>query len=266
MAGLDLECIDEGTGAPVVFIHGGSSDVHYWEPQRVAISARHRFVACSQRGQGRSPDATPRDGPDVAVDDLLALIDRLEAGPVHVVGFSSAVGIRAALSVSRDTTARSRLRSLVLIEPNVPWLLEDQSADRSILDAWRSDNEQLRVTTGDDRELRARRWFELVDHEGPGSFERQDPALRAMWLENFERPGARRSTGPIRCPDLAAIRTPTLVLAGELGMPYSRRITERLAECIPSAELRVVPDVTHFMTYQAPEVLNPILLEFLERH
>lgn len=257
--GRDLEHVDEGAGIPVVFVHGGSSDLRYWEPQRAAVAADHRFVSYSQRGQGRSPAGAEADGRDAA-DDLLDLIRGLARGPVHLVGFSSAVAIRAAL---RD---RSDLRSLVLIEPNVPWLLEDDSEDRAVLADWRSANERLREESGDDRESRARRWFELVDHEGPGTFERQDPSLQAMWLDNFERPGARRSTDPIRCPDLEGIRVPTLVLAGERGMPYSRRIAERLAACLPQSELRVVPAVTHFMTYQAPDVLNPLLLEFLDRH
>ena len=33
--GVDLEYVDEGTGVPVVFSHGGSSDLRYWEPREV---------------------------------------------------------------------------------------------------------------------------------------------------------------------------------------------------------------------------------------
>jgi pimeloyl-ACP methyl ester carboxylesterase len=49
-------------------------------------------------------------------------------------------------------------------------------------------------------------------------------------------------------------------------MPYSRRILERLAGCIRGSELVVVPSVTHFMSYQAPDVFNRVVLEFLARH
>ncbi len=35
--GVDLDYVDEGTGIPVVFSHGGSSDLRYWEPQRRVI-------------------------------------------------------------------------------------------------------------------------------------------------------------------------------------------------------------------------------------
>ena len=37
--GVDLEYEEQGTGIPVVFSHGGSSDLRYWEPQREVVRA-----------------------------------------------------------------------------------------------------------------------------------------------------------------------------------------------------------------------------------
>jgi len=53
--GVDLEYVDEGTGVPVVFSHGGGSDLRYWEPQREVFAARYRFVAYSHRLHGTGP-------------------------------------------------------------------------------------------------------------------------------------------------------------------------------------------------------------------
>jgi hypothetical protein len=60
--GVDLEYVEEGTGIPVVFSHGGSSDLRYWEPQRKVFGARYRFVAYSRRFHGSG--ARPADGDD----------------------------------------------------------------------------------------------------------------------------------------------------------------------------------------------------------
>ena len=49
-------------------------------------------------------------------------------------------------------------------------------------------------------------------------------------------------------------------------MPYSRRIVDRLAGCIPGSRLVVVPSVTHFMSYQEPDLFNDVVLNFLARH
>ena len=108
---LGRDLVDEGTGIPVVFSHGAASDVRYWEPQRAAFGARHRFIAYSRRfhGAGRWPaDADNSD--DAHVSDLLGVIGRLRAGPVHVVGFSASIALRAALKEPRV------VRSLTIIE------------------------------------------------------------------------------------------------------------------------------------------------------
>jgi pimeloyl-ACP methyl ester carboxylesterase len=55
--GIDLSYIEQGTGIPVVFVHGAWMDLRYWEPQRQAIAAGYRFVAYNLRYHGTTwPD------------------------------------------------------------------------------------------------------------------------------------------------------------------------------------------------------------------
>jgi pimeloyl-ACP methyl ester carboxylesterase len=259
--GVRLEYVTEGSGPPVVFSHGGSSDVRYWEPQRRAFSQRHRFVAYSQRfkGKGSWPaDADPSAAAHVA--DLVAIMSGLDAGPVDLVGFSSALALRAALA------APELVRTLTIIEPNVPWLLEGDSDGQAILAAWRAANERITARAADDDTLRARLWFELVDNGGPGTFDAQPEAFRSMWIANFGPTSpAGAAAEPLTCDRFAAISMPTLILAAEHGMPYSRRITERLAGCISTSRLVVVPGVTHFMSFQTPARFNALVLDFIDR-
>jgi pimeloyl-ACP methyl ester carboxylesterase len=91
--GVDLGYVEEGKSVPVVFSHGGSSDLRYWEPQRAAFAARYRFVAYSDRFHGiASWPATGDYSADANSRDL-AIIRRLEAGAVHLVGFSTAIAL-----------------------------------------------------------------------------------------------------------------------------------------------------------------------------
>jgi pimeloyl-ACP methyl ester carboxylesterase len=247
---VDLDIVDDGRGSPVVFCHGGASDRRYWEPQRPDVVARYRFVAYSQRRP------TAEDPPDVHTDDLVMLIRGLEAGPVHLVGFSSATALRAAIR------APDAIRSLTILEPNVPWLLERDADGQAILAAWQADNERLRAATSDADE-RARLWFELVNNRGAGTFDAQPAPFRRMWLENFGSRSSSRSPAPLTCGQLATIGMPTLVLATEYGMTFSRRIAEEVAGCITASELVVIPDATHFVSYQAPDRFNRVVLDFL---
>ena len=260
--GVDLEYVEEGTGVPVVFSHGSGSDLRYWEPQRRVFATRYRFVAYSRRFHGSDSWPTTGDySANAHVADLLAIIRGLEAGPVHVVGFSTAIGLRATL---REP---SLVRSLTIIEPNVPWLLEGTVEGEAVLAWWRDENERVRTDAAGDAERHAKLWFELVNNRGPQAFGAQPEALRRMWLDNFSttRPRAP-STDPLTCEQLGAITTPVLVLGAEHGMPYSRRIVDRLAGCVPGSRLVIIPSVTHFMSYQEPQVFNDVVLDFIARH
>ena len=177
--GVVLEYLDEGTGAPVVFSHGGGSDLRYWQPQRRVFAARYRFIAYSHRFHGTSsPPATSEYSADAHTPDVVAIMRRLEAGPVHLVGFSTAIALRATLAEP------SLVRSLTIVEPNLPWLLEGDPDGEAMLARWRAENERVRAEAAGDAELRATLWFELVNNRGPGAFEAQPNAFRRMWLEN----------------------------------------------------------------------------------
>lgn len=257
--GVELEYVERGSGVPVVFSHGAGSDVRYWDPQRDVFALRHRFVAYSRRFYGRR--SWPKEGDDSAdahVSDLEAIIRRLDAGPVHLVGFSAAIGLRLALR------AGELLRTLTIIEPNLPWLLAGDPDGETTLAWWRDANGRIRAETGDDADRVAKRWFELVNNQGPNAFEAQRAVFRAMWLENFNRRRPEASSPPpVTCEQLRALTTPTLAIGAEHGLLYSRRIVERVAQCIPGCRLVVVPSVTHFMSYQQPDTFNPLVLDFI---
>jgi pimeloyl-ACP methyl ester carboxylesterase len=228
----------------------------------VAFAGRSRFVAYSRRFQGPGPWGTDGDNSAEAhVADLLAIIRGLDAGSVHLVGFSTAIALRAALE------RPDLIGTLTIVEPNVPWLLQSDGEGEAVLDWWRRENDRVRAEAGGDAARYAELWFELVNNQGPGRFAVQTAAFREMWIENMTaaRPPASDSS-PLTCDRLRAIALPTLAIAGQDGMPYSRLIVERLASCLPDCQFVVIPAVTHFMSHQAPSTFNETVLAFLDRH
>lgn len=260
--GVDLEYVEAGRGVPVVFSHGGGSDVRYWEPQRSAIAGRYRFVAYSRRFHGPGPWGADGDNTAEAhVADLLAIIGGLDAGSVHLVGFSAAIALRAALE------RPDLIGTLTIVEPNVPSLLRGDRQGEAVLEWWRRENDRVRAKAGGDGARYAELWFELVNNQGPGRFAAQSALFREMWIQNMTaaRPPASDAS-PLTCDRLQTVAVPTLAIAGQYGMPYSRLIVERLASCLPDCRLVVIPAVTHFMSHQAPSAFNEIVLDFLDRH
>jgi pimeloyl-ACP methyl ester carboxylesterase len=97
---VDLFFTDEGTGTPVVLVHGWTCDSHDWSFQIDQFAAQHRVVALDIRGHGRSSVAA--DGqysPKAFASDVAALIEYLELEPVVAIGHSMGAVIVAALAV-----------------------------------------------------------------------------------------------------------------------------------------------------------------------
>ena len=104
--------VDGPATAPVVVLGpslGTTGEI--WEPQVPALAERYRVVRYDHRGHGRSPvPPGPYHVADLA-GDLLALLDTLDAGPVHLAGLSMG-GLVAAWVAAQ---APQRVRRLVLL-------------------------------------------------------------------------------------------------------------------------------------------------------
>ena len=67
---------------------------------------------------------------------------------------------------------------------------------------------------------------------------------------------------PDDLPDLAAISCPTLVIVGELDLPFVPG-SQLMAEAIPGARLEVIPDAGHSPQFEAPDRWIEVLEGFL---
>ena len=48
--GVTLHYVEQGSGMPVVFVHGSLSDYRYWDTQLTAFSGRYRAIAYNWSG------------------------------------------------------------------------------------------------------------------------------------------------------------------------------------------------------------------------
>lgn len=95
-----------------LFGHGLLFSGWMFRPQVEALSDRYRCVTIDWRGQGESRAAAPSYDMDASYDDAVALIGKLDVGPVHWVGLSMGgfVGMRVA------ARRGELLRSLTLLD------------------------------------------------------------------------------------------------------------------------------------------------------
>src|SRR2546423_328616 len=128
--GFHAQYVEQGSGEPMVFVHGAPGDRRAWEPIREGIASKYRFIAYNQRYFGTEP--WPDDGKNFSIptlaDDLATFITSFNAGPVHLVSwsFGGLVAMQAAVKNP------SLVRSLILYEPNVISVLPSASASRGL--------------------------------------------------------------------------------------------------------------------------------------
>ncbi len=59
------------------------------------------------------------------------------------------------------------------------------------------------------------------------------------------------------------MKAPTIVVGGEQTRRYYSLINEVVVRCIPGSRLAIIPEATHFSSYQNPSAFNEAFLEFL---
>src|SRR3954454_9213838 len=117
-APIEVYYEDQGSGRPVVLIHGWPFDGRSWEPQlHPLLAAGHRVINYDRRGFGRSSRPSTGFDFDTLAADLDILLRELDLRDVTLIGFSLGTG-EVARYVGRYGT--ERLSSVVLIESLAP--------------------------------------------------------------------------------------------------------------------------------------------------
>jgi pimeloyl-ACP methyl ester carboxylesterase len=263
--GVELTYIDEGKGAPVVFVHGALSDLRFWTPQRKTFAEKYRFIAYTYRYHGTEP--WPDDGKNYSgathAADLAAFLTNLKAGPVHLVGLSYG-GILGAIVAAEHPEL---FTSLTLAEPGLFSLLTSEE-DKPAVEAF---NKGVQDVVGrmkaDDRMGAVKSFYSLVTGEGPDAFDKEPEFGRRMFEDNSRTlPLIFAAPLPaISCDTLKKITTATIVIEGARTPIFFKQIDKAVLSCIPGSRLVKIPDASHPMSADNPAAFNRAVLEFIAK-
>jgi pimeloyl-ACP methyl ester carboxylesterase len=262
--GMSLAYMEEGSGPPVVLIHGSVSDYREWSKQMKALARHHRVIAYSRRYHwpNTRPGTDADSSRELQVNDLASLIRTLKLAPVHLVGHSYGGAIALQLALRHPEL----VRTLVVAEPGVGGVLANTPETEVARKEGQAIQDMMkRAFASGDAERIVRTYAARV---APGVFENAKPEVRQMLLDNalaFQLDFSSRRL-PFTCDEARRITTPALVFAGERSTPGLQLIAETLAGCLNQAKFVRIRNATHWIPHDQPQKFNRALLAFLEQH
>ena len=241
-----------GEGQPVLFIHGLGSSSRDWEKQIEFFASRYRLITVDIRGHGNSSKPPGPYSMLLFAQDVVALLETLGVGPVHVVGISMGGLIGFQMAVSWP----EKVKSLVVVNCG-PELVVRNFKDR--VQVW----QRLLIV----RLLGMRKMGEVLGHRLFPEPEQEE--LREMlverWAENDKRAyykAMRALVGWSVADHIGRLRCPTLVIASDQDYTPVAAKQEYVAR-MPRAKLVVIGNARHAVTVERPEEFNAALDEFL---
>jgi len=259
--GISLAFVEEGSGQPLILIHGSVSDYREWSEQIPAFARNYRVIAISRRYHW--PNAVPDSNADASVerqtDDLAAIMSGLKISSANIIGhsFGGLIALNFALHYPKF------VRCLVLAEPAASGVLGNSPDDSSVANeaqAIRAEMKEAFASGDSERIVRT-----YADHVAPGQFEKASPQLRQMLLANvpaFQLDFTSRRS-PFTCDDARRISIPVLVISGDHSPKGLQRIAQAVAGCINNAKFVKIPEATHWMQQDHVKVFNEAVSAFL---
>ena len=237
---------------PIVLLHGVGLDRSMWAPliERLEAGGR-RCVALDLPGHGAQP---PLREPQTLATLAGDVLDRMPAGPAHLVGFS--LGALIAQHIARYAPDRvATLTSVNSVCRRTP-----EEAERV---------EARLATAGDDFaegvERSIERWYPAATTAVPQVV---IDATRATLLANDIESYLHAYTVFVRGdreigPELGGIQAPALAITGEFDPGSTPEMSRRLAEAIPNCRAQIVPGTRHMMPVEDTPALAGAITAFI---
>jgi pimeloyl-ACP methyl ester carboxylesterase len=227
------------TARPLVTIHPWLGLANVFP----SLTRNRQLIAVELQGHGRTADSDRPISFEQHADDIAALLKYLNIPQVDIFGESLGGTVAVQMAIHHPGIVRR-----VAIYGSILGKIAEVVSPESMA--------QFMSLTPDHRSIQ----FERESYESVAPDPRQWSMLFAktgmaagMW-KGFSR------------DELTSIKAPVLIAAGDhdvLVPPVEHHL--EMSRLIPNAQLAVIPDAGHFVLYEDPEKLLPIVANFLDQ-
>jgi pimeloyl-ACP methyl ester carboxylesterase len=258
--GLTIYYEEQGTGHPLILLHGGTLTHTCWRNQAPTWARHFRVISPDSRGHGRTDNPSGLFSYDLMADDMLAFIETLDLQKPVICGVSD--GAYIALSMgerSADLAAAyvfhgGSYRMVLAGEPCLTFQrnLGIEGPERQTLGEL--ELQSMERNRPDVVALLQERHQYVY---GPEYWKTYLRAIWPMWQAPIEHSAS----------DLRGIVAPSLVVVGDHDAYVPLEEAIELYRRLPVAELAVVPATEHssFMRDRA-DAVTQVITDFLLRH
>jgi len=241
----------EGSGAPLVLVHGVGADASSWQDVAAHL-ARFRVIRLDLRGHGSSGVIRePLRAEDFA-RDVLDVMDVLGVPSARIAGFSLGGAVVQAVALA----APQRVEKLAILSAVAGRTPEEQARARDRVALLRKNG--LAAIAASNRE----RWFtDAFRAAYPERVEARVQQLLACDPESYLQSFTVFSTTDY-AERLHEIQAPALIATGEHDAGSTPRMAHLMRERIAGSKLEILPGLRHGLLVEAPEQVAALLERF----
>jgi len=248
IAGADLEILDRGSGAPIVFLQS-SQGITAAEPFLALLAKNRRVIAPSHPGFGRSTLPDWLDSVEDIAHIYLELMDRLNLNNLDLVGCSIGGWIAAELA----TKAPECVRRLVMVGPVG---VKVGPADKlDIPDIFAMPQAEVQKLLHHDPVKMTPDPSKMTDEQMATMFRNRETIALLVWEPWMHNPKLKRR--------LHRIAAPALFIRGASDGLVSDAYLQAYAKLLPNARTLTIPAAGHAPHLEQPDAFATAVFGFL---
>jgi epoxide hydrolase 4 len=280
--GIGVHYVTAGSGDLILFLHGFPEFWYEWKNQLVDFGRDHQAVAPDLRGYNLSSKPTQVESYDMKllVEDVRALADHLGHRRLTLAGHDWGGVVAWAFAAAHP----DYVSKLIIINAPHPAVFQRELASNPKQQA--ASMYMLLFRSPQAEQMLSANNYQLLDQtilaEGRkrGYFTEED---RQAYLQAWSQPGAvtgglnyyRAARAGPPTPDNPAgsglgvdpasliVKSPTLVLWGELDSYLLTGNLDGLDRFVPNLTIHRIPDGTHWVIHEQPTLVNSLIRDFM---
>lgn len=258
----------EGSGTPVIFVHGEGYSHELWNEQFDAFSDRYLFLSYDRRGHGQSDDPLTGYSETAHSEDLNALMRHLGMPNAHFV-----VNSRGGSIVLQFLKLfESKVRSITFADATIPLIeIPEQSAFKPVIPRLKGPAPSLQEALQGREESKKSSFTRVAQSH---------PETRAVLNRMLDQYSPRVAMNPQRSdmaaamhigpwnrrdfPEMSQMHQPILLIVAESTDVFFIEGASTAHRLWPNTQLHQIPGTDHLLMLEKPNVFNQIVLNFLE--